>query len=503
MAKWNMSESLVGNGNFSNLLRWETVVKNKLLRHGIVAVYLGSGLGVSAMADPVVPMDNKDPGIQAGPVKVTLGGFIEAAGIYRSRNETADVGSSFTAIPFANNNNYYTSEFRESARQSRLQLLMQGPTDGVNKVEAFYAMDFLSAGVTSNSNESNSYTMRERELYADWVRSDYDLYVLGGQTWSLATMYKQGLTPRKENVPLTIDAQYAVGFNWARQAQFRVVKNFGKTMALGLSLEEPQNLLKGTAPAGALGGNTGGSLLNNGSTGTANSSSASVSSIATYSTDVAPDVIVKAAFDPGFGHYEIYSLTRFFHDRAEATPGTVSSTQNNTSIAESIGAGALVPVLPKMLDFQVSGLIGHGNGRYGSSQLADSTYNKNDGSPAALEEQQILVGFVGHPTSALDAYLYAGMEHGGTAYGYGISDNSACNVNLADSPTGKCSGTIATARQVAAGFWWNFYKGTLGHLALGMQGSFTKLSTFTDAADNRGRTNDSMGFVSFRYYPFQ
>ena len=30
----------------------------------------------------------------------------------------------------------------------------------------------------------------------------------------------------------------------------------------------------------------------------------------------------------------------------------------------------ILPVIPKMLDFQVSGLIGQGVGRYGTSQLA-------------------------------------------------------------------------------------------------------------------------------------
>ena len=39
-------------------------------------------------------------------------------------------------------------------------------------------------------------------------------------------MYRLGIVPRQENVPLTIDAQYVVGFNWERQAQLRVVKDF-------------------------------------------------------------------------------------------------------------------------------------------------------------------------------------------------------------------------------------------------------------------------------------
>ena len=444
--------------------------------------------GTQPDADAAAPAPKREASYQAGPLRFTVGGFTELAGIFRSRNETADVASSFNGVPFANNPNYYTSEFRESGRQSRLALLVQGPGDMENQAEAYFETDFLSAGTTSNSNESNSYTLRLRQAYAKWTNTRYDFYVLGGQGWSLATMYKSGLTPRQEDVPLTIDAQYVPGFNWTRNAQIRFVKNLGFHSAFGLSLENPTNLIKGTAPANSDSGNSGGSLYN---------------STASYSTDIAPDVVAKYAIDPGYGHYEVYSLTRFFHDRAPSTPGTVATESNQTTVAESIGGGAILPLIRNRLDLQVSGLIGRGNGRYGSGQLADSTFNSGNGAPSALQEQQLLVGLVGHPGSSVDVYLYGGMEHQKSAYGYGISDNSACNVNYADSPAGKCSGTLATVREVTAGFWWKFYKGSLGYLMAGAQGGYLTNTTFSDGSGNVGRSNDSIVMASFRYYPFQ
>ncbi|MFI4979101.1 MAG: hypothetical protein ACHQIO_02015 [Nevskiales bacterium] len=438
--------------------------------------------------ETATPVPKREASYQAGPLKFTVGGFTEIAGIFRSRNQTADVGSSFNGAPMPNNPNYYTSEFRESGRQSRLALLVQGPSDMENQAEAYFETDFLSAGVTSNSNESNSYTLRVRQAYAKWINTKYDFYVLGGQSWSLATMYKSGLTPRQENVPLTIDAQYVPGFNWTRNAEIRVVKDFGSFAAVGLSLENPTNIIKGTAPANSDASNAGGSLLN---------------STTTYSTDIAPDVVVKAAFDPGYGHYEVYSLTRFFHDRAPSTPGTISTEANQTTVAQSIGGGALLPLVPKMLDLQVSGIIGRGNGRYGSGSLADSTYNTNNGAVAALQERQLMVGLVGHPTSTLDLYVYGGMEHQKSAYGYGISDNSGCNVNYADSPTGKCSGVVGTTREITGGFWWKFYKGSLGYLMAGAEGGYLTNASFDDGKGNVGRGNDTIVMASFRYYPFQ
>lgn len=451
-----------------------------------------------ATADDSKLVTAKGGTLKMGGLKITLGGFVAAESVWRSRSESADINSSFTAYPFANSNSYYTSEFRESARQSRLQLLVQGPSNGVNKVEGFFAGDFLSSGTTSNQNQSNSYTFRVREFYADWVRTDYDLYVLAGQTWSLATPYKKSLTPRSENTPLTIDAQYVPGFNWLRTPQLRVVKNFGHVAAVGLSLENPQNQAKAGCAA-AVNDNaaaTAGFVCNVNGTG-----GGLLNATTTYSTDIAPDITFKAAFDPGFGHYEVYSLTRFFRGRGPAVSGgPATSDRNISTVAESIGGSVLLPLIPKVLDVQASGLIGHGNGRYGTSQLGDSVVKSATGTIAALPERQLLVGLVAHPTDRIDLYTYGGMERVGSAYGYGVgSDYTGCSTI-----GGTCPGNIQSVRQVTGGGWWKFYKGSIGYLSTGVQVSYTKLSTFTSAANGtQGKTDDATVMLSMRYYPFQ
>ncbi len=315
---------------------------NKMLRYSMLAVYVGAGVGAVAHADPQVQMDKRDPTFDAGPVAVTLGGFTELAAIYRAHNEQADVGSSYYKIPFPgfasnfantqgataapNSQQYYEPEFRMSARQSRFAVLAKYGY-GENKFEYYMETDFLSAGTTSNSNESNSYTLRMRHFYADWTHDDWSL--LAGQTWSMLTPFSHGLDIRKQYNPLTIDAQYVVGFNWARQAQLRIVKSFGHFAAAGISFEAPQT-------AGVLSSNPGAGAGT--TTSGAGNGSGLLSPSTNYSDDVAPDVVVKAAFDPGFGHYEIYSLTRFMHDRGNGSANTTQ--QNHTTVAESIGASA-------------------------------------------------------------------------------------------------------------------------------------------------------------------
>jgi hypothetical protein len=149
--------------------------------------------------------------------------FIEAASIFRTRNETADIASDFnTGIPMPNNPNYHLSEFRESAHQSRLSIVARGSVDEFTKLGANFETDFQSAGVSANSVESNSYGLRLRLAYATIDKQDWGTSFLGGQSWSFLTMFKQDMTPGQELIPLTIDAQYVPGFTWLRNPEARI-----------------------------------------------------------------------------------------------------------------------------------------------------------------------------------------------------------------------------------------------------------------------------------------
>src|SRR5438874_13006973 len=118
----------------------------------------------------------------------------------------------------------------------------EGKTDRV-KFTGYYETDFLSAAVTSNSRQSNSYSLRQRQFWGQAALSN-GLSFTGGQMWSLVTETKKGVDNRTEALPMTIDAQYAVGFSWARQYGFRVAKNFNNKFWLAASAEDPQTLFE-------------------------------------------------------------------------------------------------------------------------------------------------------------------------------------------------------------------------------------------------------------------
>lgn len=469
-----------------------------------VALVLGVATASAAVAqtEPGSPgrAVANNPGVDLGPLTLTFGGFTELAIIYRNRNQTADVGSDFNGgIPFFNNPQSQTSEFRESARQSRFSLLAQGEEfDGI-KAEGYLETDFLSAAVTSNSRESNSYALRVRHFYGRFT-TDWGLDVLAGQNWSLVTLESQGMEPRKEQVPLSIDAQYIVGFNWTRNPQLRVVQHFGKQFSLGLSLESPQTVFSNGAitttglPSGTTFPPSNVNYNNSGNSG------GLLNSTTTYSTDIAPDVIVKAAADPGWGHYEVYGLGRWFRSNVSRT--------DFTATGGGVGAGMILPLIPKKLDFQLSGLVGKGIGRYGSAQFPDVTMQPT-GELSPIKQYQVLAGLIFKPTNTLTIYGYGGREKassnyatvGAATYGYGAPefDNSGCYTTSASA---KCVANTHEIDEVTAGFWWKYYQGRLGNLQFGLQAEEFDRIAFAGVG-GAPSANMFVGMASFRYYPYQ
>jgi hypothetical protein len=90
----------------------------------------------------------------------------------------------------------HTDEFRFSARRSRLSFLTLGDVNPATHLSGFGEFDFLGAAQTANSNESNSFNPRIRQLYMTVDQDDFGAHLLAGQAWTLATMNLVGIVPR-------------------------------------------------------------------------------------------------------------------------------------------------------------------------------------------------------------------------------------------------------------------------------------------------------------------
>jgi len=427
-------------------------------------------------------------------------GYAALEFVWRQRNLSADIGSSYNAIPFSGTTNGNMTEARLSARQSRIGLLATGNA-GSTKVTGYWESDFLTVGTTSNSNESNSYALRIRQFFLSAAMDNWT--ISGGQMWSMMTPSKVGMNPRSEFIPATIEAQYAAGFNWARQAGIRFVNKMSDESLFGIGLEESQTTFSGrNLPTNFVIGQVGGSLLN---------------ATTTYSTDYSPDVVAKLAFDPkGAGHWELKAVGSAFRDRIVDPTNVAGGSRNITNWGYGVGFGIFLPVMSggrSVVDLGLSGLTGTGIGRYGTSQLPDATVD-TDGSLKPMKASQALFSIETHPTTKLDIYGYAGAEYvdrtafltsagKGVGYGSELNNNSGCQTELAPTNqttpnSGTCNADTRAIWQGNLGFWYRFYRGAAGTVQWGMQYSYTSRNTWSGLGI-QPQAIDNMVFTSVRY----
>jgi hypothetical protein len=434
-------------------------------------------------------------------ITITPGGFVELAGIYRDHFQGNDISSNFNNVNFPNARQYHQHEGRFSARQSRVSLLAEGAVNKNVKLSMYGEFDFQGAAQTADSNQSNSYNPRIRNLYGtiDWNRGDYGLHLLAGQNWSLLTMQSKGITPRAEVTPPQIDAQYIPGFAWARQPGVRLAADFmDHKLWLAVAAENPQNntivsangvSTNGspvTAPSTEVSGTTGGrgfDALNNNSF-----------------SDV-PDFIGKVAYEgnvAGHGlHLEGFGIVRTFNERL-----ITGSVGNNSVSAAGYGGSINLQVVPKLLDVQFSYMGGKGIGRYGSAGLPDVAFSSN-GRIHPLSETMLLAGATLHANKQFDLYLFAGSEQEkrdqyAPNFGAPTTANGGCFIE-----GGACGQNTRRIRQITGGFWDKFYQGSFGRAQVGIQYSYTQRQLFLGTGYNGyPQANNSMAFVSFRYYPF-
>jgi hypothetical protein len=454
------------------------------------------------------------------------GSFVEFATVDRSRATASDIPTPFSSIPLEAADAGNISEFEMTGRQSRVALTAEGKVENAT-IRGYWEADWLGTGVTSNNNQSNSYVMRQRVLFAQ-AALDTGWLITGGQQWSLVTEYTRLLNSKAEAVPYNIDPNYNVGFVWTRQPGLHIVKDFGKVAALGISIENDEMLnpscagaiATGTAPGcptnylfGAPG--TGGGLYNGGG-----APAGSATPLAAYSYNVAPMFVAKLAFDPKFAHIEVFGVSRFFRDRIypNATTSSPSTGAYNNTTPAGGGGGSLRFHLGGM-DLGLKGLYGDGTARLGTTTLPDVTV-RPDGALSPLHSFSGMGFLEGHATKRLDLYVYYGGDYvgrnlvavgaGQVGYGSYFANDSGCTTQAAPGTTtgtgttpgttGTCASPTKDTQETTVGYWYNFYAGPHGRLRQGFQYSYVARYLWSGLNGAGINTNDNVIETSLRYY---
>lgn len=476
------------------------------------AAHVGMDLSSSSPAAITqTSVDHLPPVFSIGGISVRLGGFVELSNIWRDSNLSAGPATAWNNFPYANSVEHGLSEERLSAQLSRMSILMEANPSPVVRLQAYVESDFGGAAGTSNSVQISGYTPRMRQAYFTFTQKDWGFHLLMGQAWSLVTNYAKGILPRHEQLPAVTDNNQIPGIAFTRVPQIRLGKDWHEKYWLGLSVEDAQATVAfssplssgGTLPAayGQAGGATvyyqdsGGVLLN---------------STTHYTYNPAPDVVLKAAVDTNYGHYEVFGLARWF--RSLSVPPGGKTTQQHTSFGGGVGAGVTAPLGTDKLQLAGNILAGRGVGRYGPSLLPDTTLGSR-GQLVPVPEIIGSLGLIGHPTSSLLLYTYGGVETAGREryigadgrqYGYGVTDLNlgGCAVEF-----GTCNAQTRTLASFTAGGWWHVMQGHYGSLMGGLQYTYIRKFAFRG---NDGRQNSvypatagNTVYVTFRYFPFQ
>jgi len=415
----------------------------------------------AGMAAPAQDGDDAPLQLRVGSATIQPIGFMDFTTVWRSHDGGSGIGTNFAGIPYGNVFQDNLSEFRFSMQNSRIGFRVDADVKGAH-VMGYMESDFLgnnpgNVGVSSNSN-----TLRSRLYWVDLRKDKWE--ILGGQTWSLITPGRSGISPLPGDLFYTqnIDVNYQLGLTWGRIPEARFVYHPTDKVAIAVALDAPEQYIGGSAggplitcPVGlqATICGTGTAIeFNNGAT-TLNSPSR------------APDVIGKIAFDPTSRiHLEAGGLERQFSDFNVGTAAKFTKT----------GAGAFANFnleLFKGFRFISNNYFSSGGGRYIFGQVPDVII-RNDGSISPVRNGSTVSGFeFTHKKTLLYSY------YGGVYVGRNRAQDVAgsANPNIGYGNTNAPSGQNRVVQEATFGFSQTVWKDAK-YGALNFMGQYSYLT---------------------------
>jgi hypothetical protein len=430
--------------------------------------------------EPAAPLQ-----FRLGNAYITPVGFMDFTTVFRDTDPGSNIGTNFGSIPYRTQSNVAgnLTEFRMSPQNSRLGMRIDTTVKDA-KVLAYWESDFL--GGTGNppvgnlSVSSNSYPFRLRLYWVDVRKGKIEF--LGGQTWSLMTPGRKGISPLPGDLFYSnvVDVNYQLGLVWGRIPEFRVVYHPSDKVTMAVALGNAEQYIGGSGGAGTIVLPTNlatvyGSQLNNGTTTLA-------------VPNFHPDIIAKIAFDPSKRlHFEIGAVERTFRTYNPLTA------QHFTAAGAGFQANLNVELM-KNFRFVTNNYWSDGGGRYIFGQAPDLVV-RNDGSPSPSKSGSTVSGFE-FTHSTFQAYTYYGGVYIGRHVIYAPGNGGLIGYGY----TGSANSQNRSAQEGTIGFTKTFWKDAkYGAVSLMGQYSYFTRNPWYVAAGAPRNTHMNEVWLNLRY----
>ncbi len=436
--------------------------------------------------DPPSPQalrDGQDYPLQLklGTVSIMPVGFMDATAVWRDKDAGSGIGTSFGSVPYGNTTAGKLTEFRFSPQNSRLGFRVDADVKGAHVI-GYNEFDFLGTSASNNLGVTNGAFVPRIRLY--WVDVRKDKWeVLAGQSWSLLTPNRKGLSalPGDLFYSQVMDVNYVVGLTWTRQPGVRVLYHPSNKVTMGLSLENPNQYMGGSAGGGSV-------ILPSGLTALAGSQLDNASNVL-VTPNVHPDIIAKIAFEPTSRvHFEVAGIERTFKVWDPAT---------NQYSTKAGGGGSVNANLAVSKGFRLitNNFWSDGGGRYLFGQAPDVVVRANgtlspihsggfvEGFEAQVNPNLMLWGYYGAVLVGRDVAVDA---NGTTLVGYGFT-GSANNQNRS-----MQEGTVGFTKT----FWKDAKYGALSFIG---QYEYSTRNPWYVATNAPKSAHDNTIYMDFRY----
>ncbi len=369
------------------------------------------------------------PYLRLGSVCIVPIGFMDLTALWRDKNAGSSIGTSFGSVPYNNVANGNNSEFRFSPQNSRIGFRIDGDWKGTHFI-GYNEFDFLgTSGSTALTVTNGAFVPRLRLFWVDARKNNWEF--LAGQSWSMLTPNRTGISALPGNLfySQVIDVNYMAGLTWTRQPGMRVLYHAGDKVTFGLSAENPDQYIGGSAGGSGITLPSGLSAL--ASTQLDNAPNISGTSTVLSVPTVHPDFIAKVAFDPSSRfHFDIAGIARGFKIWNPNTTGP-GALQHFSAEGAGVQVGFNAEVV-KNFRIISTNYWSDGGGRYLFGQAPDVIV-RSDGSLSLVHSGGTVDGFEARVKNWLLYAYYGGIyigrdkaldANGTTPIGYGVAAGS-------------------------------------------------------------------------------